>query len=147
QSLAGVAQLFAIGEPLPPFDVHCPIMSLPLLFGTTLETMPSPGPYLRPDPAPVQQWHDRIGGEPGLRVGLAWAGRPTHENDRNRSIPLAALAPLAEAPNVRFFSLQKGEAALQAQSAPPALRLIDYTAELRDFADTAALIENLDLVL
>jgi len=82
-----------------------------------------------------------------VKVGLAWAGSPTYKNDRNRSIKLARLAPLGQAPGARFFSLQKGEAAAEAKTPPPGMELIDWTEELKDFADTAAFLANLDLVI
>ena len=83
----------------------------------------------------------------GLNVGLVWAGRSTHKNDHNRSLPLSLLAPLAAVPGIRFYSLQKGSPASQAQKPPAGMRLTDWTDELRDFADTAALVSNLDLVI
>jgi tetratricopeptide (TPR) repeat protein len=131
---------------LPPFDLHCPIMSLPLAFGTTLETIPSPD-YLPPlQPAQVQAWKDRLGAPDRLRVGLVWSGNPHQKNDRNRSMPFAMLTPLFEL-DATFVSLQKqikvdDRAALAMRS-----DILDPTAELTDFAETAALIENLDLVI
>ncbi|HQU42640.1 MAG TPA: glycosyltransferase family 9 protein, partial [Pirellulales bacterium] len=83
----------------------------------------------------------------GLKVGLAWAGRSTHKNDHNRSLPLSLLAPLAAVPGIHFYSLQKGGPSSQAQNPPAGMRLTDWTDELADFADTAALVTNLDLVI
>jgi hypothetical protein len=85
--------------------------------------------------------------EPLLRIGLAWAGDPRHVNDRHRSIPLSAFATLGQVPEVMFVNLQKGAGAAQAASPPAGLALHDWTAELNDFADTASLIDNLDLVI
>jgi ADP-heptose:LPS heptosyltransferase len=82
-----------------------------------------------------------------FKVGLAWAGNPTHGNDRNRSLSLANLCPLAQVSGVRFFSLQKGEAATEARTPPPGMELVDWMQDMKDFADTAALIANLDLVI
>jgi len=82
-----------------------------------------------------------------MNVGLTWGGSPFHHNDRNRSIKLASMAPLARVPGVRFFSLQKGEAADQANTPPSGMELVNWSDELTDFADTAALIANLDLVI
>jgi tetratricopeptide repeat protein len=153
-SLAGVAQVIARGDPLPAFDLHCPLMSLPLAVGTTHDTIPARVPYLAADPKLVAGWRERLAGLDGLRVGLVWAGslRPEPELsaiDRRRSIALAMMAPLSETSGVSFISLQKGEPAAQSANATSALGLAlhDFTANLQDFADTAALIETLDLVI
>ncbi len=135
------------------FDWHCPMMSLPLAFGTTLETIPRVTPYLAADAAAVAAWRGRVAGLCGLRVGVCWAGnaRPdqpaAHAIDRRRSIGLARLAPLAEVAGVHLVSLQKGDAAGEAAGAQAGLALHDWTDALLDFADTAALIEALDLVI
>ena len=152
QNLEGVHQVLAGGEPLPPFDMYCPLMSLPLAFGTTLQTVPANVPYLRPKPALANLWRSRLAPRstlhaPRLKVGLAWAGNPRNRTDPFRSIPRSVLAPLAEVPGVQLYSLQKGEAAGQAKDLPKGIRLIDWTDELKDFADTAALMANLDLVV
>lgn len=149
-SLPDVVQFVLLrpNEPLPAFDVQCSLMSLPLAFGTTTETVPASVPYLRAAPGDVDHWRKRLAAGPaGRKVGLVWAGRPTHTNDRNRSIALSLLAPLAAVPGVEFYSLQKGDAASQAKNPPDRMRLTDWTDELSDFADTAALITNLDLVI
>ncbi len=146
--LAGAQQVLAEGEPLPPTDLHCPLLSLPLAFGTTLETIPAAVAYLTPDANSVETWRARLSADPArLKVGLVWAGRPTHQDDPNRSVLLPLLAPLAEVPDVSYYSLQKGVAAQQAQNPPCGWRVTDCTADLADFADTAALIANLDLVI
>jgi hypothetical protein len=135
---------------LPPFDLHCPMLSLPLALGTTLETVPGHTPYLRTDPAAASAWKARLDtparGRP--RVGLVWAGNPRKVApemaavDRRRSIPPDLLAPLLAIPGLCFVSLQKDG------PAPPAdFELIDPMAEVTDFADTAALVEGLDLVI
>ena len=105
-------------------------------------------PYLRADAEDAERWKQRLADGSGvLNVGLGWAGSPTHKNDRNRSMKLARLAPLARVPGVRFFSLQKGPAAAEAKTPPPGMELVDWSEELRDFADSAALVANLDLVI
>lgn len=143
-SLPGVTVLRR-DAPLPPFDLHCPLMSLPQRFGTTLATIPA-APYLPADPAATSAWRARLAAlPPGPRVGLVWAGSPATDADRRRSLPLEALAPLADIERVRFVSLQKGPAASQAP--PVGLDLHDPTEALRDFADTAALVGALDLVI
>lgn len=148
RTLPGVAEVIVRGEPLRPFDTHCPLLSLPLAFGTELQTIPSTVPYLHADPAAIAAWGTQlpIG---GLRVGLVWAGSPHHDDagaqliDRRRSMPLAELAPLATVPNIRFVSLQREVPAGPNSSLP----LIDLMAGVSDLADTAALIANLDLVV
>ena len=129
----------------PSFDMHCPIMSLPLAFGTTLETIP-PANYLPPLPAErIAQWESRLGPHDRLGVGLVWSGNPKQGNDRNRSMPFAHLAPLLDL-DATFVSLQKdprpGDAALLAKS-----NVVDLTADLTDFAETAALVSCLDVVI
>jgi len=121
---------------------------LPRIFGTTSTNIPRTVPYLQADAKDAKTWQHRLASHsPIVKVGLAWAGNPAHKNDRNRSIKLALLAPLGQVPGVRFFSLQKGDAAAQAEARPPGMELVDWTVELKDFADTAALIANLDLVI
>jgi tetratricopeptide (TPR) repeat protein/enamine deaminase RidA (YjgF/YER057c/UK114 family) len=149
--LPGVERVVALGDPLPPSDAECPLLNLPHVFGTTLDTIPGPSPYLAADPARVAVWRARLAGLPGLKVGLVWAGNPrlgtTALLDRRRSMKLAQLAPLAAVPGVVFISLQKGETAAEARTPPAGMALIDWTAELADFADTAALATALDLVI
>ncbi|KAB2646358.1 MAG: tetratricopeptide repeat protein [Verrucomicrobiota bacterium] len=148
QSMVPSHPVVARGQPLPPFDVHCPLLSLPRLFATDLTNIPQGVPYLHPDAAEVEVWRDRLADPSApLRVGLAWAGSPTHRNDRNRSLKLASLAPLAQISGIRCISLQKGQAAEEAQSPPAGMDLINVADELRDFADTAALVATLDLVI
>jgi tetratricopeptide (TPR) repeat protein len=125
----------------PAYDFWVDQMSLPRLFGTTLETIPSPGAYLQADWARQAAW--AAARPAGLRVGLVWAGNPAHSNDRRRSAPAAALAPLLDAAPGAFVSLQVGPAAGDAA----ALGLADNAAALTDFAETAALVAGLDLVI
>jgi len=147
QGVAGVSAVFPHGATLPDFDAHFPLLSLPRVFATTLETIPAHVPYLAADPNRAAAWAAKLAQDRRLKIGLVWAGNPTHKNDRNRSIPLAALAPLSRIPGAVFVSLQKGSPAGQAPSLPDGMMLMDYTADLHDFADTAALIANLDLVI
>ncbi len=148
RSVRGVSEWVDFGDRLPPFDVQCPLMSLPLAFGTTMETIPASVPYLDAEVAEIARWRDRLAGEPpGLKVGLVWAGRSTHTNDHNRSIPLSILTPLAKVAGLNFHSLQKGDQAAQARRPPGGMKLVDWTEELNNFADTAAYIANLDLVI
>ena len=103
----GVTTVIAHGQPLPPFDLHCPLMSLPLAFGTTLATIPENGPYLRAPAERLEKWRTRLSALTGKRVGLVWSGKPAHKNDRNRSIRLSRLAPLLSVAGVNFVSLQQ----------------------------------------
>jgi Tfp pilus assembly protein PilF len=137
-----------------PCDYHLPLLCLPRLFGTTLETIPGEVPYLAPDAAKVRDWASRLAHwSAAPKVGLVWAGEARIHNplanavDRRRSMRLTQLAPLARASCARFFSLQKGAPASQAPSPPEGMDLVDFTSELHDFEDTAALVENLDLVI
>lgn len=146
--LPGVAQVVSQGQGLPMTEYHCPFMSLPLAFGTTLQTVPRQIPYLWADPMQVRAWSLRLAGDPRPRVGLVWAGNPrrgdpgAHLLDRRRSLTFEMIRPILSVEGLRFVSLQKGEAP---QASDP--RLTDWTAELNDFADTAALVRNLDLVI
>ena len=141
-------------DPPPAFDLHCPLMSLPLAFETSVETIPGGVPYLAADPAAVAAWDALLPARrdaAGPRVGLVWAGgaRPHQPRaaaiDRRRSVRLADMAPLGAVPGAVFVSLQVGPPAKQAETSP--FPLIDVTDRLTDFADTAALIETLDLVI
>lgn len=151
RDLPGVALAVARGEALPPFDLQCPMLSMPLALGTTLASIPAKVPYLHADASQVAAWRTRLAamGGQGRRVGLVWAGSSpaTHlpvqaTIDHRRSMAPDLLAPLFTVPGVRFFSLQKG-----GPPAPAAFGLTDVMDEMADFADTAALIANLDLVI
>ena len=154
--LAPLAPVVPLAGPLPDHDFHCPFFSLPRAFATTLETVPAAVPYLAADPTLVAAWAARLRPASGggtLRVGLVWAGqaRPWLRGfatlDRRRSAALADFAPLAGLPGLRFVSLQAGPSAGEAAYPPPDLTLFDPMAEVRDFADTAALVAGLDLVV
>jgi tetratricopeptide (TPR) repeat protein len=153
RTMPGAQRVIAYAATPPAFDVHCPLLSLPLALGTTLETIPATVPYLFADPDQARAFRIRLAALPGLRVGLAWAGNPRPEDpavsavDRRRSIPLSRLAALGTVPGVSLVSLQKGPPADQAKPPPPGMVLHDWTDELWDFADTAALIDGLDLVI
>lgn len=144
RTLAGAAQVIARGEPLPDFDLHCPLLSLPLAFRTDLASIPSAAPYLNA-PASTTDWDARLGSK-GPRVGLVWSGNPGHKRDSARSIPFYALMPLLDCA-ATFVSLQKevraSDAAVLAQSG----KVIDVADRLTTFADTAALVARLDLVI
>ena len=139
----GVSSVHAPGEPPPRFDAHLPMMSLPGVFGTTLQTVPWSGPYVLA-PAGARQ---ALISSPGPNIGLVWAGEPRQGDDRKRSLTLERLAPLADTPGATFYSLQKGAGAAQAATPPQGLRFVDLAPHLHDFADTAACIAQLDLVI
>jgi FKBP-type peptidyl-prolyl cis-trans isomerase 2 len=148
KGVKGVHEIISDPERTPDFDLHCPIMSLPLRFNTSLENIPAKVPYIDVDPVLVRLWSDKVRPDsPKLKVGLAWAGDPKYKTDYDRSCRLDMLSPLAEFDNIIFYSLQKGVAANQALNPPKDFMLFDYTADISDFSDTAALIQNLDLVI
>ncbi len=145
-SLPGVVQLVARGLPLPDFDVHCPLLSLPLAFKTRLETIPSEIPYLGVPPQLRTEWQHRLAGKRRPLVGLAWSGNPAHKNDENRSISLQTLLPLLET-GATFISLQKDVRPDDAAALAARSEIANFSELLKDFAETAALISHLDLVI
>jgi tetratricopeptide (TPR) repeat protein len=134
------------GGPLPPFDLHCPIMSLPLAFKTTMASIPASVPYLYVDDDKWRQWHQRLGNKSKPRIGLVWSGSVTHKNDRNRSISLHLLKPLIQVP-VEFHALQKEIRPDDAAVLSEFGQVHSHQKELHDFSDTAALIQEMDLVI
>jgi tetratricopeptide (TPR) repeat protein len=132
--------------PPPPFDCHAPLMSLPHLLGTTLDTIPGEAPYLTVRPDDAAAWRERLAGAPRPRIGLVWAGNTNHENDHNRSMPPARLGPLVGATPATFFSLQV-PANRDLSAIFPAGSVADLAPALGDFAETAAVVANLDLVI
>jgi tetratricopeptide (TPR) repeat protein len=156
-SLDGVAQLVKPGDLLPRFDFQCPLMSLPFAFRTELATVPAPRAYLRPDPERMRRWKERLGERRRPRVGLVWSGgfRPDQPEllaiHARRNVDASLLAPLKDA-GAQFYSLQKGEPAASDLARLQAAHwngpeIIDWTDELHDFSETAALAANLDLVI
>ena len=145
QGLSGVAEIAVQGEADPAYDLYVPLMSLPAIFELDMDAVATDGPYLRADPDAAAGWRARLAALPGLKVGLAWAGAPRlHDRtaslmDGRRSIALEQLARLLAVAGVTFVSLQKG-----LPVCPP---IVDWAEELDDFADTAALIDGLDLVI
>ena len=135
------------GQPLVEFDVHAPLLGLPRLFATDAHNVPAEFPYIRPEPWLVERWAARLADDPNLRVGIVWAGRPTHEDDKNRSCSLGHFLALASVPGVTLYSLQKGNAVQDLTSANNGGKVVDLDPEIDDFADTAAAIANLDLVI
>jgi hypothetical protein len=104
ESCPGIERLVAQGDAIPALDVHAPLLSLPRIFGTTVETIPANIPYLGADPNLVERWRQELESVPGFKIGIAWSGRATYRRDRMRSVPLARFAPLAELPGVHLIS-------------------------------------------
>jgi tetratricopeptide (TPR) repeat protein len=148
QRVAGVQSVVAQGQDVPAFAGHAPLLSLPGIFGTRLDGVPWAGPYIHADTGHIQSWQEALPPEESrLKVGLTWAGRAQQWDDRKRSISLAMLAPLAATRSITFYSLQKGDAAAEAAAPPPGMKLVDLSARITDFSDTAALASLLDLVI
>jgi tetratricopeptide (TPR) repeat protein len=146
QGLEGSGRVLARGEPLPDFDVHCPLLSLPGAFDTTLATIPARLPYLSADPALTADWAGRLGARESMRVGLVWSGNPTHLNDHNRSAPLADYAEVLALP-CAFVSLQKALRKMDQEELRRRPQILHFGERLADFADTAAVAAQLDLVI
>jgi tetratricopeptide (TPR) repeat protein len=148
--IPGVAHLVAFGDIPPAFDCHCPLLSLPGVFGTTLQTIPAHTPYLRAEAGLVDKWRSRIGPD-GFKIGIAWQGRPNVPIDRGRSMPLAHFLHLAKIPGVRLISLQKAAGLEQLQALPAGMRVEtlgeDFDNGPDAFIDTAAAMMSLDLVV
>jgi hypothetical protein len=145
----GAAEVIAMGRAIPPYDAQIPVMGLPAALGTTLATIPGRVPYLSVDPARGQEWHRRLGARPPgeRRIGIVWAGRAEYLNDRRRSTRLAEWAPVLAVPGVRWFSLQKGPAVAQIAEMGASAAITDLSDELHTFADTAAAMAALDLII
>jgi Flp pilus assembly protein TadD len=146
-SVAGIDEVVARDEPLPEFDLHAPLLSLPRIFGTRLDSIPSRVPYLAVESELVARWRQELEPISGLRIGVSWAGNPKQPNDGNRSVPLARLAPLAELPGVHLISLQVGPGRDQIPQVANQWPLTDLGDRLDDFTTTAAVMKNLDLVI
>jgi tetratricopeptide (TPR) repeat protein len=143
---AGVAAVIARGETLPPFELHCPLLSLPLAFATDAATIPADVPYIAPGDDDVALWRERLPRRRPL-IGVAWSGDRLHDNDLNRSLRLETLLPLLDLPGVSFVSLQhamRDEDAAVLRASP---NLLAGGEAFRDFADTAAAIAALDAVI
>ncbi len=144
--IAGVDACHVSGSgPLPPFDCQAPLMSLPGILGTTLDTIPAAVPYLRADPERVEAWQRELAAAGGFKVGICWQGSLLHRDDRLRSAPLACFAPLASVAGVKLYSLQIGQGTEQLASAP--FPITPLGERFTNFADSAAAIEALDLVV
>jgi tetratricopeptide (TPR) repeat protein len=145
--LPGIAQILARGEPVPSFELHCPLLTLPLSFATELASIPSATPYLHAAVAAVANWRNRLGGSDLPRIGIAWSGRLTHKNDHNRSLDLATFLRIFARGNATIVSVQREVRGADAATLRARDDIVHFGEELRDFSDTAALIANLDLVI
>jgi tetratricopeptide (TPR) repeat protein len=143
-SVSGVDGAIARGEALPDFDVHAPLLSLPRIFGTTLETIPSAVPYIT---RPASGFTIPSLAQNFLRIGMVWSGRPEHGNNRNRSCPLAQFLRLQDSPEVVLFSLQKGPQVKDLAQLNGELKVEDLSEKLTDLADTAFILHQLDLII
>ena len=146
KTLDGVQQIIARDDPLPAFDVHAPLLSLPRIFETELETIPVSDAYLGAEPARASKFDDLLDLE-RLNIGITWAGKPSHRNDRNRSAGLEPFIDLFSVTGAAFHSLQVGTRAADLAAAGCAGLVRNHAPLLRDFADTAALVSRLDLVI
>ncbi len=143
KNVAGIDLLIPPGElKLSEFDVYAPLMSLPYILGTTLETIPAAPSYLKCTNTNVMNISDT-----GYKVGIVWGGSPTHKNDRNRSCKLTDFLPILQMPGVKFYSLQKGERTTELTQLPAHIQIEDMSSQLNNYADTAAVINQLDLVI
>jgi tetratricopeptide (TPR) repeat protein len=153
----GIDQLVAKDTPLPPFDTHAPLLTLPAILRTTLDTIPADIPYVFADPGLVENWRKEIDRIPAqganaprsdhLKIGIAWQGNPAYPNDRRRSVPLARFERLAKLERVRLFSLQRGPGTEQLANSTESFSIADLGNRFQSFQDTAAAIKNLDLVI
>jgi tetratricopeptide (TPR) repeat protein len=152
QGLHPAVEVFAEARLLPAFDLQCPLLSLPLAFGTTVESIPAAVPYLSAEPARVALWRERIGVE-GFKIDICWQGNPSKAVDSGRSFPLRLYQPLSLLPSVRLISLQKGPGASQLSSLPAGMRVetlgahFDLDLGPDAFLDSAAVMANMDLII
>jgi hypothetical protein len=131
--------------PVPEFDFHCPLFSLPLALGTRVDTIPTDTPYLFADQHKQKIWRDRLGPKSTSRIGVSWSGNPKHNDDRNRSVPTTLLAELFRTSH-EFHCVQKDIRPADAQALAPS-RIRFHGEHLTDFTDTAALISEMDLII
>jgi tetratricopeptide (TPR) repeat protein len=150
-SCHGIDQLFPRGAALPAFDVQAPLLSLPGLLGTSLETIPAYIPYLHADPQRVERWRRELAAIRAFKIGIAWRGSSGYRWDRQRSVPLHHFARLAQIPGVQLVSLQKGEGSEQLASVAASFPVTDLAPRLDEdggaFVDSAAVMKSMDLVI
>jgi tetratricopeptide (TPR) repeat protein len=149
-TVPGVQECFVRWPDMPTYNAYCLLTSLPRIFETKLDSVPARVPYLEVDPAKVARWSARLTaavGDHALRVGIAWSGRPTHPDDSQRSLKWAQLQPLTRLDGVGLIALQKEIREGDRAEFPGRSNALDLSGELGDFSDTAAVIENVDLVV
>jgi hypothetical protein len=147
QRMGGYDVITLRGQLPPQFDVHCEMMSLPMVMGLRLSDLPgTPMPYLFALEERRIHWRERLRGYSGLKVAFLWAGRPTHTNDANRSMRMSMLQPLAQE-GVTLFSIQKGPTEGQALNPPANMPVVSLSQDIRDFEDTAAILSEVDLLI
>jgi tetratricopeptide (TPR) repeat protein len=145
-TLKGQFTLVESGKPLPEFDYHCPVMSLPLAFKTTVDTIPADLPYLYTNEDKKQHWQEKLGNKTVTKIGLVWSGSTTHNNDHNRSLLLQQLSSLLELP-VEFHSLQKEVRTVDIKTLTEFPSIHQHQDDLQDFSDTAALVDAMDIII
>jgi tetratricopeptide (TPR) repeat protein len=145
--LPGVSSVVNRSEPKPPFDLHCPLLSLPLAFNTTLQTIPADVPYLHAPAERVERWRGRLPAKKALRIGVVWSGNPAHRNDRNRSIPLDRMVAALSDPRLAVVGLQRDLRDDDRRVLSERPHVVPLGPEFADFADTAAVVSLLDLVI
>jgi hypothetical protein len=146
-SCAGIDRVVAREEPLPDFEVHAPLLSLPGIFHTTLDNVPGDVPYLFAPDESIARWRGVLSGAEGFKVGIAWQGNPEHRQDHFRSIQLERFAVLADVPQVKLYSLQLGAGRQRLAELAGRVPITDLAENLIDFQETAAAVMNLDLVI
>jgi tetratricopeptide (TPR) repeat protein len=146
-TLGASVEVVSRGHALPDFDMHCPLLSLPLTFSTRFATIPSAAPYLGAGAQAAADWATRLGSSGHLRIGLAWSGRPAHTNDHNRSIPLQSFLPLLDGIDATFVGLQRDVRSADMELLRGRSDVLHFGNDLKNFTDTAALIANLDLIV
>lgn len=148
KTIPGVAQVVGEAGPVPQVDYHIPIMSLPRIYNTSVETVPGEFPYIRTNPEKSAYWKKELAARTSkFKVGLVWEGGAFQPENFLRSASLAEYGPLAAVPGVAFFSLQKGPAEVQSKNPPAEMDFTDLAPHIKDFSDTAAILENLDLLI
>ena len=130
-----------------PFDFSIPLLSLPRIFKSRLDTIPQTGPYLFPEPAKAEYWRRQFSGGKNFRVGIVWAGNLNNPKGRHRSCALPHFMPLANMPDVTLYGLQKGDAAEEIEKLRNQIQVTNLAESLSDFSDTCAVISNLDLII
>ncbi len=148
KTIPGVAEVIGESGPVPMVDFHLPVMSLPRVFDTSIETIPAETPYISANPEKVEHWKKEFASRTNkFKIGLVWEGGAFQPENFLRSNSLAAYAPLADIPGVAFFGLQKGPAEVQCENPPAGMDFTNLAPYIKDFNDTAAIIDNLDLMI